>query len=1239
MKKVLYSLATVAALLLAAACEREVSVTAGPEDLVEATFNIAMPGNVATKTISDGTQATELLFFAFDGNGKYLENVKPATYPVSVSGYNAAVTVKLIKGMTYNFVFWAQKPGQYTNLITVTNGTAGASLDISTVAANMMNNDDFDAFYGRIANYKVEKAFSTETLYLTRPFAQVNVGAEADDIDAAHNSNIVTDNPTLKTKYYDVNAGTLNVNTTLNLLTGEAGGATGIDFTLASRPDQSLTVDGKDYDWLAMLYLLQTAPDYYDSDLEFVNADEAKTTLAELDFNISTTQNGDAVNTDRTVYNVPVQRNYRTNILGNIFSVDGTFNITVDQNFLKVNDGSEDYLPEYENIAALNEAFAKADAADADKWSYKVKVLAPGSDTKIVLPNTTDPVDIVFADDAWTGTDLIVEYAAADAAKPTKLTITVDDLQSLTANLPQTTIVYTEGTIQTATITSAPHTFVIEEDATVTNLTILGGGLTVEGTVGEGTVAEGLGDITTTIAATATVGKLTIESGDVVVDKDSNIETAVNVRGGGTVTVDQNDDDLGDIHVDVTVTVQDEEGNTVEENLGDALPAKMNTKEALAAALASEDETISITLEGDIPDADGIFLAASNPKNLTIDLGGYTLGVARAVGSTGTVSQALHLEKGSTVVIKNGTIIGSPLDGILMLVQNYADLTLDSVILDFTESGRSYALSNNFGHVTITGDTQINVAEGKTAFDLWYGMSASYADGVYVTFDDNFTGEVNGNIEYGAGSYGKNVENWQEKAVLTIKGNGTFNGNIVASSTGALEGASINIYSGTFSSDPSAFAVTGYTGEQQTDGTWKIVEKTQKAPEFSVAYTEPTEALQAGDELVVTVTTNSDGEISYAVDPGDAASVVADTEGKYKITAAQLTKQTSVKVTFSVTETDDYTAATKDVTFDVAEYVEPIVYTTIAQLKALLTTTSQEFEYELNTFVVSGVSGSSAFIEDNTGGMVVYKSSHGLTAGKSISGFIAKKGVLYSNNLPEITDFAVTGATITDVDLPLAEKGIAEINDNFSVLVGQRVKLTGVTFPDVTGNSKAQTITVTQDESSIKVYAKITENIVAGSVGNIIGNVTYYSNNNQITVTEDNAIEITQAVLPTAVISGMPATLTTLKAGDEYTFNAAVNNVSGATVTYAITNGSDYADLDLDGNKVTIKSGAAAGSVIKVTASAAAIENVCYAAEDVVCTITVAETPQGGGDDPEYVEQVVYTTSFDYSISCEGDIY
>ena len=227
------------------------------------------------------------------------------------------------------------------------------------------------------------------------------------------------------------------------------------------------------------------------------------------------------------------------------------------------------------------------------------------------------------------------------------------------------------------------------------------------------------------------------------------------------------------------------------------------------------------TNESTVLSGGGGFLAAGN-YNIVLDLKGKTLDInAPAKGSTGTQSQALHLEKDGKFTLKNGTLTSSASNAtvgypVKMWIQNYATTTLENVKLDATgllHAGQ-YVVSNNYGSLTVKGDTEIIAPTGGIAFDLWYGMSSVYDGGVSVSFGEDFTGRVVGNVEYGRSSRVSDSE-WQEKAKLTIE-NGSFDVDFVSSSSASLgdkiEDASIVVSGGTFS-DPNVSLETIVSGK------------------------------------------------------------------------------------------------------------------------------------------------------------------------------------------------------------------------------------------------------------------------------------------------------------------------------------------------------------------------------------------------------------------------------------------
>lgn len=226
-------------------------------------------------------------------------------------------------------------------------------------------------------------------------------------------------------------------------------------------------------------------------------------------------------------------------------------------------------------------------------------------------------------------------------------------------------------------------------------------------------------------------------------------------------------------------------------------------------SITSNDATV-ITL---FTDAKGDGVVVAENKNIVFNLNNhsYTLD-GTMVGSPGTRTNGFQLRKNATVIFKNGTIKQGE-DGAKILIQNYSNLTLENVKLDGTKDNGNvtclYTLSNNFGNISIKGNTEIIAPQDQIAFDLWYGMASSYDDGVNVTFENNFTGSVTGRIEYGGAS--RAGTDWEDKAKLTIK-SGTFNtGDITLTNT---ENANIEITGGNFDTDVSEYCEEGYIATQ-----------------------------------------------------------------------------------------------------------------------------------------------------------------------------------------------------------------------------------------------------------------------------------------------------------------------------------------------------------------------------------------------------------------------------------------
>ncbi len=255
------------------------------------------------------------------------------------------------------------------------------------------------------------------------------------------------------------------------------------------------------------------------------------------------------------------------------------------------------------------------------------------------------------------------------------------------------------------------------------------------------------------------------------------------------------------------------------------------TLEAAFAQIPANNTKTTITL---LKDAQGGGVQVKDQQNVVLDLNGHTYTVGSpTVGSAGTETNGFQLLKGSTVTIRNGTVKASDYSELKIMFQNYCDLILEDVTLDASKAPQcQYVSSNNFGSLTLKGDTNIYAYPGQAAFDLWYGLSSIYYDGITVTADDDFTGTVQGKIEYGAQQQAVSQQkDWKSKTKLEIK-NGNFNVVFADSNLGdgvTLEEANIVISGGYFTSDPSEYTADGYiaVASDKNGYAYKVEKKTE----------------------------------------------------------------------------------------------------------------------------------------------------------------------------------------------------------------------------------------------------------------------------------------------------------------------------------------------------------------------------------------------------------------------------
>ena len=302
MKKFLFLGAMAAMLLGTASCSNDMEPEITGDGNVQ--FTIELPGNIDSRAISDGLIATKLQVAVYKEDGTLLQDISLlGDKAVTMSGKKATVNFKLVKGLTYKFAFWAQKPGCEAYAFNASTGKV--TVDYSKALANV---DDGDAF-SNTATLTVTGP-KNETIYLYRPFAQLNYGDVMEDYAAAIDAGIDFSKTQVTVK---------QVATEFDIMNQKTSATTKVDVTwpaaASAIADENLKVEGVDYKWLLMCYFLVP------NDESTVTTELSLLNTAGTEFN------------KITVDNVPVKKNHRTNILGNLFTDDVNFNIIIDERF------------------------------------------------------------------------------------------------------------------------------------------------------------------------------------------------------------------------------------------------------------------------------------------------------------------------------------------------------------------------------------------------------------------------------------------------------------------------------------------------------------------------------------------------------------------------------------------------------------------------------------------------------------------------------------------------------------------------------------------------------------------------------------------------------------------------------------------------------------------------------------------------------------------------------------------
>ncbi|MDE6317037.1 MAG: hypothetical protein K2L73_01390 [Muribaculaceae bacterium] len=301
MKKTVLSLAVLMTAAIFTSCSSEdfSAPVQTEEGLV--TFSVAVPGSIKSRAFADGTTAqNNVTYYIYD-------QAAPATPVLSgnvpMTDLKGTLTVSLATAHTYDVVFLATStdaPYSYNE------GDRMLNIDYTQVKTS---DENLDAFYAVVPDMLVSGPAS-QSVELYRPFAQLNIGtSDLTAYQAVTHTTVATTAVTVTGVYPQFDLMNEKV----------AGEAQEVSFAAAALPSGetfpvSYTPAGATeevpYTYLSMDYLL-------------VNQTKDLVEIA------LTVTNADGTSDKREYNNIPVQRNFRTNIYGSLLTSSQVFNVEI----------------------------------------------------------------------------------------------------------------------------------------------------------------------------------------------------------------------------------------------------------------------------------------------------------------------------------------------------------------------------------------------------------------------------------------------------------------------------------------------------------------------------------------------------------------------------------------------------------------------------------------------------------------------------------------------------------------------------------------------------------------------------------------------------------------------------------------------------------------------------------------------------------------------------------------------
>ena len=289
-----------------------------------------------------------------------------------------------------------------------------------------------------------------------------------------------------------------------------------------------------------------------------------------------------------------------------------------------------------------------------------------------------------------------------------------------------------------------------------------------------------------------------------------------------------------------------------------------------------------------------------------------------------------------------------------------------------------------------------------------------------------------------------------------------------------------------------------------------------------------------------------------------------------------------------------------------ADYVLHVYPTTVAGIRTFMAnSTTSSLKANLTNAVVTYTNGKYAFLEDASGAIMVYSSTHGLSAGECYTGEITMTTGRF-NGLAQLTAIDPRAAVKTTAAVEPTEVNMATLVANFAAYESMFIKLVNVTTTGAIA-SKGNTTTLTQNdvryESPVLRAANALTSVKAGGVYDILCFPGVFNTTKQLNVYADEHVVPSGAVIKADPELAFASKEVTIGFYSDATY--AATSLSDATITYTYTVNPEDAEIAADPEAANGFYLITGNQVCDVTVTASVAETSTYKAGEATLVIHV----------------------------------